>query len=637
MTFPFDDDFQLCSLYLDFSHVIIIRIDADETVTFINRGASTILGYTRDELTGKNWFDTIIPGGSRETFRSMFHSLVKKEISTLEPGEETVFTKTGEERIINWDYSILRDDNGAVTGILISGTDITLLKKAKKDLLHTNANLQAMIDNTDDFIMIADRNGFPMMYNDNYRLIFKQVLGVELKPGVKPHSLLGNPEMNAYWDSLHKRVLNGEKFSIEFKWPINGSERQFEFTFYPIYQDNVVVGFSEHSRDITERIKQEEEQRQSEKMRAIGQLAGGIAHDFNNHMTGILGCADLLRLHLKDDEHLTGLVNLIISSAQQTSKLTNQLLAFSKKRQNRTDKINIVAMLHELVSLLQLNRNKNIQINISYKDRSPVIKADSSQLQNVFFNMLVNGCEAMPDGGSLDVAVSISNSKTKLKKMNLPLDAEICRLTISDTGTGMDKETLGRIFEPFFTTKSEGTGMGLATAYGTINSYGGLFEVKSEPGRGTTFSIYLPLSGDDVDRQEPDKKKSIDVHSKGASILVVDDEAYILKTTTSILKHHGFRVASFTRGSDAIEHYKKNSNSIDLVITDVIMPDLDGYGVYRHIVSLNSDARFLIMSGYNPDRKIEELLNMKQIEFMSKPFLIDTLLEKINILLNNGI
>jgi len=193
----------------------------------------------------------------------------------------------------------------------------------------------------------------------------------------------------------------------------------------------------------------------------------------------------------------------------------------------------------------------------------------------------------------------------------------------------MSSETAGRIFEPFFTTKDNGTGMGLASAYGIINNYGGYINVSSTIDKGSIFTVFLPVGYDDKLQSPAAQMTNLDKSTNNGSILIIDDEEYILRTTTSILTHHKYTVNSYTSGSEALNFYKNNCNTIDLVIIDVIMPEIDGYEIYQKVRQINNDAKILIMSGYNPDNRIQEIINKNGVEFMAKPFLMETLLSKV--------
>jgi PAS domain S-box-containing protein len=383
--------------------------------------------------------------------------------------------------------------------------------------------------------------------------------------------------------------------------------------------------------DITEQKSMRDQLAHSEKMQAIGQLAGGIAHDFNNQLSGIMGFTDIL-LRKTDDEKVISHLENVMKCAERSATLTAQLLAFSRKGKYLAVHVNISEIADEVISLLQHSIDKKITILKNFNTDNSSVLGDPNQLQNAILNLAINSRDAMPGGGTLI-----------LKAESIALDQEFCnnhinninpgnflKLCISDTGTGIDEETMEHIFEPFYTTKEEGkgTGMGLASVYGTILSHNGFIEVNSTVGKGTDFDIYLPLTDY---KEDYDKPIQIDAISPGTgNILVVDDEEIVRELASDMLEHIGYNVHSCSCGTEALEHFKENWQDIDLVILDLVMPDLSGEEVFAEIRSINPNIKVILSSGYTADEISQSITAEGLTEFISKPFKVSDLSEKVN-------
>lgn len=373
--------------------------------------------------------------------------------------------------------------------------------------------------------------------------------------------------------------------------------------------------------DVTEQKMMEDQIRQTQKMDVIGQLAGGVAHDFNNMLTAILGSAELLDRHVRDIPAARQLLENIQRAASRSADLTGQLLAFSRKGQKHAVHIRIDTAINEVISLLERTIDKKIRLKTKLIARNSCVSGDPSLLQNALLNLGVNARDAMPDGGEITFATT-----------NVELDAEFCaaspfsitpgtyiEISVSDTGTGMSPDIVSRVFEPFFTTKGvgKGTGLGLAAVYGTVTDHHGCITVYSEPGTGTVFKLYLPLSWekriDDVMSEEV-------IHGSGG-ILLVDDEEIIRSVGRAILEELGYRVFLADDGITALEIYGRYPGDISLVILDMLMPKMGGKETLIRFKERYPDARVLISSGFHQEGTAEELEKLGAIGFLQKPYL----------------
>jgi nitrogen-specific signal transduction histidine kinase/CheY-like chemotaxis protein len=387
--------------------------------------------------------------------------------------------------------------------------------------------------------------------------------------------------------------------------------------------------------DISERVALQNQLHQAEKMQAIGQLAGGIAHDFNNQLSSILGHAEMLQRRLTD-QRLLRYVELICTAAKRSAELTQQLLDFSRKGQHLTLTTAINPLLHEVVAVLKRSVDKRITIECCFNAGEVKVKADPTQLQNALLNLALNARDAMPDGGELTFFTDIvplgkEFSKRHSYKVTPGTYLKIC---VSDTGCGMSKAVQKRIFEPFFTTKAmgKGTGMGLASVYGTVLSHKGHINVYSEMGKGTTFHIYLPLALD----QEAAPVQDIPLLPIAGTghILVVDDEDLVRQMTVEMLEDLGYRVTEATHGAEALKIYQSSWQQFDLVILDMIMPAMDGRDTFIAMREINPNINAILCSGYTVNNNAESLLKLGFGAFVGKPFSSIELSHKIAELLN---
>jgi PAS domain S-box-containing protein len=380
--------------------------------------------------------------------------------------------------------------------------------------------------------------------------------------------------------------------------------------------------------DITERKKLESQFRQAQKLEAIGTLAGGIAHDFNNLLMTIQGNVSLMLFDIDSvNPNYSNLVS-IEKQIQKGADLTRQLLGYARKGKYQVEPADLNQIVEETSQAFGRTR-KQISIESTLSGNLPAIEADRGQIEQVLLNILINAADAMPSGGKLIIKTSNVNYETIKGRLYKAIPGRYVQLMISDTGTGMDKRTQERIFEPFFTTKEfgKGTGLGLASAYGIVKSHGGYIDVESTPNLGTTFFIYLPASEQKVHHMNETDHSVVE---GSGNILLVDDEEMILKVGVSLLDRLGYSTLKAHNGWEAIEIFSKQNNDIDLVILDLIMPEIGGGDVYEKLKDIDPKVKVLLSSGYSIDGQANEILERGCNGFIQKPFSIKELSEKIN-------
>jgi two-component system, cell cycle sensor histidine kinase and response regulator CckA len=393
------------------------------------------------------------------------------------------------------------------------------------------------------------------------------------------------------------------------------------------------------SRDISDRKEMETRIRQSEKMEAIGQLAGGIAHDFNNQLSGILGYAGLLKMELAQNPELKQYAEGIITAGQRSSGLTAQLLAFSRQGKYLSVPVDLHALIDETVQILSRSINKNIAITTRFDAPSAITVGDPTQLENAFLNLAINARDAMPSGGEIVFSTCLVTLDEAFREKNLfhILPGTYIRVCVSDTGAGMSDDVKKRLFEPFFTTKEQGkgTGMGLASVYGTLKNHKGALDVRSEEGKGTTFTLYLPLS-DIAGTSDQPEKNTPEITNFSARVLVVDDEPLIRDSVKKILEKTGCEVVTAENGPAAIEFYKTSHKDVDVVILDLIMPQMGGKETFLKMRDINPGIAALIASGYSMEGEVHELIAEGARGFLQKPFDPKDMTESLSRIIRRG-
>jgi PAS domain S-box-containing protein len=390
-------------------------------------------------------------------------------------------------------------------------------------------------------------------------------------------------------------------------------------------------------RDLTERNRLELQVRQAQKMEAVGRLAGGVAHDFNNLLTIISGYSDLLLDRAGEDEAMRELLAEITKASERAAGLTRQLLAFSRQRVQVPRVLDLNAVVTDITTLMGRLIGADVRLQTRLAPDTGPVRADAGQLEQVLMNLAVNARDAMPHGGTLAVETG-----------NAELDEEDVRdhpglrpgrysvLTVRDTGMGMDEATLARVFEPFFTTKGEkGTGLGLATVYGIITRSGGHIELTSEPGRGTTFRIYLPRA---EGRAAPGSARppTADLPRGRETVLLVEDEEAVRALARHVLRDCGYTVLEAPDGEEALRVAAAHGGPIDLLATDVVMPRLGGRELAQRLLPARPGTRLLYMSGYANDQQLQSAGAGGPAAFLQKPFMPRDLAQKVREVLDRG-
>ena len=449
--------------------------------------------------------------------------------------------------------------------------------------------------------------------------------------GIPEEKLLGINVLELFYEMDRKKVEKlfknkakaKENINVNSYRLINGKEVSLNILPVRDEENKAVVVLN----DISDRKRLEAELRQAHKIEAIGTLAGGIAHDFNNLLMGIQGYTSLILFDMNTNHPHYEKLKKIEDQVRSGAELTKQLLGFARGGRYEVK----VADLNDIIdktSTMFGRTKKEISIHRKYAESLWTVEVDRGQIEQALLNLYVNAWQAMPSGGDLYVETANVIIDQGYKKLFSVKPGKYVKVSITDTGIGMDEKTRERIFEPFFTTKGmgRGTGLGLASAYGIIKGHNGIINVYSEKGHGTTFTIYLPASAKVVMREY---EISADIVKGEETILLVDDEDIIIDVSKELLEMLGYHVHVARSGKEAIEIYKEKGNEIDLVILDMIMPGIGGSETFSTLKGINPDIKVILSSGYSINGKANEIMELGCGAFIQKPFEMSDLSDKI--------
>jgi PAS domain S-box-containing protein len=597
------------------------------TPLFISEGVQAITGFSaREYLVERtvNGRELVHPDD-----RHTVWGTVQAAVAARKPFQCSyrLIDRSGEEKWV-W------EQGGAVfapTGepVCLEGfvTDITPLKQAEAALTESEQRYRDLVENASDAVFTLDRHGrFTAVNAATERLTG---YGRDELLTRRIHALLPPEDL----ERARRRVAAASDRPAVFECELlarDGHRVRIEVSARGLSRDGQRVAVYGIARDVTERHRQEDELRQAQKMEAIGRLAGGIAHDFNNLLTVIGGRAELLLARLPAGTRAHGDATLVKETAERAAELTRQLLAFSRRQVLQPSVLDVRTVIAGMETLLRRLLGEDVDLVIALPPRLAAVRADRGQLEQVVMNLAINAREAMPRGGRLTIAAAMVGSD------EMP-DGRHVRLTVTDTGNGMDEETRSRVFEPFFTTKTtaHSTGLGLATVYGIVAQSGGRIAVDSTLGVGTTFTVELPATGEErLEASPPEPGGDV---GGAESVLLVEDESAVRELAYDILTGLGYRVLIAGGAEEGVRVMRAHPGLIDLVLTDVVMPDGSGREMVDRLRALRGDFKVLYMSGYTDDVVIQRGLVTSEVAFLQKPFTTAGLAQRVREVLDHSV
>ena len=625
----------------------LLVLDSEGVVRLVNKAAVQLLGHTKHNLVGK-YVSAIF---DNKLFFN--HVLALSDEGTINNLELSYTHPAGNKYILDLSTSIMKDERDRSLAYVFIARNITNIKQTEAELIQARDELEirveerssdlkkaneqliqekifsdAIIDNLPGIFYICDEEGHLLRWNDNE----KEVTGYTQQELMNMNVLqLFDQDREAILCKMAEVFEAGQAALEASLVTKSGMQVPFYLSGFcmEVKDKRYLVGVG---INISERNRLEQQLHQSQKMEAVGLLAGGVAHDFNNILSAIVGYASLMDMKMDPHDPLRYNVAQILVSSERAAALTNSLLAFSRKQAVNLRTLNINDVVSGFYKILIRLIGEDIEFNLNLSPDKVLVRADKGQLEQVLMNLVTNARDAMPQGGKLTIttgSTSLHGTRGELRSGPYAI------ISVSDTGMGIDSEKQKHIFEPFYTTKEvgKGTGLGLAIVYGIITKHDGTVMLDSEPGRGTTFTVYLPeeqtmISADEADAQE--------LHLAGhETVLLIEDDASVRKITRAILEEYGYSVLEASNGDEAIDVFRKNPNTIHIVLCDLIMPKKNGKETYNDLVKIRPDIKTIFVSGYTSDILAQRGLDASGLHFISKPFDPSKLLTKVRAVLNS--
>jgi len=627
----------------DSAPIGIYLTDANGDCTYVNARWSEMAGRTFDEAKGDKWVAALHPE-DREAISSRWYRMTQSQ--DCWEGEYRFQDKQGK---VSWVYgraAPLTDDRGEVTGHVGANVDLTERKRAEEDRIQAQEELRASEEKYRHIVETANEGiwGIDAQANTQFanpRMAEMLGYSVEEMSG-KPLMLFMDDEMQAEARRKLQRREQGiaEQYEHRFRRK-DGTDLWAIVSTNPVFDDQGrYAGALAMITDLTERKLLEERLRHASKMEAVGQLASGVAHEFNNLLFGILGSAELMSsaLEVELPEHFKRSLQDITKCGQRGAALTRQLLSFARKEVPEVTQFDINQVVNGIETVLRKLTGEFVTLEMASASNLPPIQADKGAIEQALMNLARNACDAMPDGGRLTIRTATEElDEGRVSANSHARPGLYVQLSVADTGCGMAPETVQRVFEPFFTTKpvGEGTGLGLSTVFADVTRSGGFIEVDSRPGEGTEFRVYLPAVEAKGVEAADDAKRSVK-HCPGGTetSLVCDDDEGVLDSAAFLLESRGYSVVRAGGGREALEVAAAHTGTIELLLTDVTMPEMNGWELAKELTRQRPDTKVIFMSGYAADVFEAGAAEGEHIEFIEKPPMDDMLFRRIRELLD---
>jgi two-component system, cell cycle sensor histidine kinase and response regulator CckA len=607
---------------------MIAVVDMEGRRIFNSDAYQKVLGYSAEELKNSSSMEQIHPD-DRERVKEA--AAEARQTGIGKNLEYRIRHKDGTWRVLESTSSVIGDARGVPEKLVIVNRDITERKLGSEALRLSEISFRSVIENAPYGIYRADASGNLLLVNPALQRMLgydslNELLKVNLATGIHADPL-GNRKVNDLF-AHHKEFTE-----VEVDWKRkDGTPIKARCTGWLVKSaDKGTAYFEVFAEDVTEKWLLERQLRMAQKMEAVGRLSGGIAHDFNNLLGVIIGYSQVLKRTLPAGTAFLEHAEEIEKAGQRAASLTRQLLAFSRQQVLAPAVLDLNSLISEMEKLLPRLIGENIEIIVTPDPSIGRVKADQGQIEQVIMNLAVNARDAMPNGGK--VLIATANAKFDEQYTRHHAGSKVgdyVMLSVTDTGTGIDSETLAHIFEPFFTTKEQGkgTGLGLATVYGVVKQSGGYVWVQSALEKGTSFEIYLPRIEEPVSAMEP-VAPTVETFHGAETVLLVEDAAALRKLTHMLLKQHGYRVLAAENGAEALQIIQDKPERINLLLTDVIMPGMNGRALAERLGLLQPGLRVLYMSGYTDDAIVNHGVLGSGTHLLHKPFSEESLIRKV--------
>jgi len=610
----------------------ITATDLEGYITYVNEAECRTFGKNADELIGQHVEQYGEDSERGATQQQIIETTLREGAWS---GKVVNFTEDGSEFILSSRIQVIHGEHGEPVGMLGISTDITEREKAEEALRESEERFHQLFDNmTNGCSIFKSEYGKEFFLTDLNR-------GAEILDNIRKEDLIGKSFSELLPDVADKGALEcmqktwqtGEPTRFQGEYSIKSGKVYRDNYFYKIPSGEVVLLYY----DLTEQKRAEEEKdhlehqfRQVQRVDAIGRLAGGVAHDLNNLLTPVLLYSEMLLEDFGPEDDRRRSVEQVLNAGLRARDLVRQLLAFGRKQNLEYKLLHINDVLSGFKKLLRRTIREDVQIDILLGPIDKVIKADLGQIEQIIMNLCINAQDAMPEGGRLVLETDCVVLDDQYAADHPGAEpGEYIVLAVSDTGIGMDKETQQHVFEPFFSTKGKsGTGLGLATVYGIVKQHGGNIWLYSEPGEGTTFKVYLPAAEDDVWEEKLPALEQ-ETLSGSETILLVEDNEQVRELTGKLLTKQGYKVVSAENGVAALKLLDKFKDPIHLLLTDVVMPEMNGKDLFIKVLQKRPELKVLYMSGYTDNVIAHRGVLDEDIAFIQKPFSVRGLTAKV--------
>jgi two-component system cell cycle sensor histidine kinase/response regulator CckA len=615
---------------------LVIILAPDGTILYASDSAERIVGYAPGDLVGSSLLSYLDASGVR-----MVRGLLQNGNGRTNGGGPIEFCLRRGDGSPVWleavGTNLLTD--ATIRGIVLNARDVSERKRADRALRESEERYRDLFDNASDLVCMAAPDGSLLYVNHAWQ----QGTGYgEDEIGRIQLLDLVHPDSRAYFNQVLERVLNGERLDhIELVFmPKAGTPITVEGNLSCTFKDGQPAVVRGIYRDITERKRVEEQLRRAERMQAAGKLAGGVAHEVNNMMTGVIGFSEFLLRTLEEGDPRRADVEEVIKAGTRAANVTRQLLAFTRQQFLQPQVFQVNAVVSDMEKMLRRSLGEDHVLELRLSPDAGELRADRGQLEQVLINLILNARDAIAGHGrvSIQTAPAVWDEVYAQRHggVDLPLGSYVM-LAVSDTGCGMDREIQARIFEPFFTTKAigQGTGLGLSTVYGIVKQSGGYVWVYSEPGEGSVFKIYLPAAQLEESGQSPREQQQAP-EGGSETILVIEDEEVVRHLACRGLREQGYSVVEARNGARALQYIEQHPGTVQLVICDVVMPEMGGRELGQALARLEPTLPVLFMSGYTGEDVVQRGLLDPDAPFQQKPFTPAGLATKVRAMLDQS-
>lgn len=676
-------------LYFETAGVAMVVLDMEGRVVSINRRGCSLLGYPREEIVGKDWFSSFLPPSIQSRMKALFLQAAANEPDTAYL-ENPVLCRDGRERMVAWHNATIRGEHGEVVGVVSSGEDVTERRRATEELLRSQLRLKSLVailqhptESVQELLQVAVEQavrltdsqigGISYGYDEEkgtFAVSLRSRSAEESCSIPEPVRSQGSRVSGLLREAIRRRsplVINDYLAPHPLKkgYP-KGHPEIRRYMAVPVLRNGRVVAAvavankaAEYDQadveqltllmdavwNAVERLQEREEKdrlaeqlAQAQKMESVGMLAGGVAHDFNNMLGVIIGHADLALGMVGEDHPARLSLEEILKAAERSADLTRKLLAFARKQTIAPRVVDLNSLVGEMESMLRRLIREEIRLQwVPQPDLWPVW-IDPTQVEQILVNLVVNARDAIAGTGTITIETANATLDEGYSRSHVghPVPGEYVLLSVSDTGEGIPQEVIPHIFEPFFSTKpkGKGTGLGLSTVYGIVKQNKGHIYVYSERGVGTTFKIYLPRSYGEA-KEEPVRAPVVRSISGTETILLVEDEESILRLAAGILEQQGYRVLAASTPDEAVEIASAHEGQIHLLITDVVMPGMNGQQLRERLEAVRPGIKTIFMSGYTANAIAHAGVLDEGVRFIQKPFAAGTLLSVVRAVLGH--